>query len=84
MSKPTLDSRQLNRILKECGLYRVLIQQSDVEYPEFLTEKEYKVLTIEQHLVDKLGYDSKALLEYKEAIVSQITDSFVQLQNINK
>jgi hypothetical protein len=64
--------------------WRVWVNRDGVEYPIILSEKEYKVLTIEQHLTEKLGYDSKALLEYKEAIVSQITDSFVQLQNINK
>jgi hypothetical protein len=65
----------------EHGLYRVWVKQSDVVYPVILTEKEYKVLIIEQHLTEKLGYDSKALLEYKEAIVSQIVDEFAQVSN---
>jgi hypothetical protein len=63
----------------EHGLYRVWIGQSNVEYPVDLTEKEYKVLTIEQHLIDKMGYDRNALQEYKEAIVSQIVDEFAQV-----
>jgi len=69
-----LQKRTIARVEKptqEHGLYRVWFSQDGHEFPADMTEKSYKVLMIEEHLTNKLGYDRKALQEYRDAIVEE-------------
>jgi hypothetical protein len=52
------------------GLYRVWFLQHGVEYPADLSEQSYKVLVLEEELLQS-GVDSSKLEDFKRAVVEE-------------
>jgi hypothetical protein len=67
-------NRKIARVEKH-GLYRVWFTQDGHEYPADMTEKQYKVLMLEQEFIRK-GVYPKDLQTYKQAVVEERDEEY--------